>query len=75
LRGDGSGNFAGHYPYESGLYADGDVKRTSLIHINGQSHLLVAINNGPLKIIRIRSTSTENVNTQIASNFKLNQKP
>ncbi|MDN5205723.1 hypothetical protein QQ008_30365, partial [Fulvivirgaceae bacterium BMA10] len=64
LRGDGSGNFAGHYPYESGLYADGDVKRTSLIHINGQSHLLVAINNEPLKIIQLGKMNL--VNGEIA---------
>ncbi|MDN5217550.1 hypothetical protein QQ020_36090, partial [Fulvivirgaceae bacterium BMA12] len=58
---DGLGGFDAYYPYESGLYADGDVKQTSLIRIKGQPHLLLAINNKPMKIIRIgKKRLTEN---------------
>ena len=55
LKGDGTGNFTAQYPYESGLYADGDVKRTARIMIKGQPHLLLAVNDGPLKIISVNT--------------------
>ena len=74
LKGDGLGGFDAHYPYESGLYADGDVKQTSLIRIKGQPHLLLAINNEPLKVINISSTSIGIVENQIANDVELNQK-
>ncbi len=37
---------------ESGLYCPGDAKKIRGMNINGQQHLLVAVNNGQLKIFK-----------------------
>lgn len=56
LKGDGKGYFEAYYPYESGLYVDGDVKEIETIRINGIKMLLVAINNETMKFVSINST-------------------
>ena len=37
---------------ESGLYCPGDAKKIRGMNISGQQHLLVAVNNGPIKIFK-----------------------
>ncbi len=53
LEGDGNGNFSPVPYYNSGLYADGDVKDMKLIHTIDGPMLLVASNNDHTRMIKI----------------------
>ncbi len=55
LAGDGKGEFKQNYPYQSGLYIDGDVKEMSMIKVKGSKMLLVSKNNDMLQVIKINS--------------------
>lgn len=54
LAGDGKGNFQQYYPYESGLYLDGDVKELALVKGTDHTLLLCARNNEPIQFVKIK---------------------
>ena len=53
LKGDGKGEFNAVSPRESGLLMLGDVRNMRTIQVGGETHLLVAKNDGALQQIRI----------------------
>ena len=53
MKGDGKGNFEPLRNYESGFFADGDVKDMKLIHTNNGTIILVARNNDKMKAIKV----------------------
>ena len=53
LKGDGKGEFNAVTPRESGLLMLGDVRNMRTIQVGGETHLLVAKNDGALQQIRI----------------------
>ncbi len=55
LKGDGKGNFVEKYPYESGLYIEGDTKGISSLVINGTKMIVVANNNDSLQLIETKN--------------------
>ncbi len=54
LAGDGKNNFQQYYPYESGLYLDGDVKELALVKGTDHTLLLCARNNEPIQFVKIK---------------------
>ncbi|WOD43893.1 VCBS repeat-containing protein [Hwangdonia lutea] len=52
LKGNGDCTFNEVAMQESGLSLPYDVKKLKTIHINGKKHLIVGINDGPIKIIK-----------------------
>ncbi len=54
LLGDGKGNFSAVQSIDSGLWADGDARDIEPILINGKKHFIVAENNAPLKIFKLK---------------------
>lgn len=59
LKGKGSGKFESIPANKSGLFLPYDVKELRLIETTNGMCLLAACNNGPLKMIRIRTNSPE----------------
>jgi hypothetical protein len=53
LKGDGKGEFNAVSPRESGLLMLGDIRNMRTIQVGGETHLLVAKNDGALQQIRI----------------------
>jgi hypothetical protein len=55
LHGDGKGNFKSVSPVQSGLIIDGDVKDMKIISTqSGERLLLIAINNAPMKVFKMK---------------------
>ncbi|MFD1163187.1 VCBS repeat-containing protein [Hwangdonia seohaensis] len=52
LKGNGDCTFSEVAMQESGLSLPYDVKKLKTIHINGKKHMVVGINDGPIKIIK-----------------------
>jgi hypothetical protein len=59
LKGDGKGNFKAIPNYQSGLYADGDVRDMKIVEHSFGRLLLVAKNNDSLQVIRVNPISSD----------------
>jgi len=53
LLGQGNGTFVAQRSAQTGLRNQGAVRDLELLEINGQAHLIMAHNNGPLQLYRI----------------------
>lgn len=58
LRGEGNGTFTALAPHESGLFADGDVRRAVVLtNKMGNSKLVIGKNDGPVDVISIQRSA------------------
>ncbi|PKD19007.1 hypothetical protein APR41_17190 [Salegentibacter salinarum] len=55
LRGDGTGNFEGVVPAESGFFLPGDVKDMTTIQVEGREIIIAAKNNNPVQYIHLKN--------------------
>lgn len=55
LQGNGKGAFTPFYPYESGLFAKGDIKQSQQIIIDDIRHILLGANNQRLQLFQMGS--------------------
>ena len=55
MAGNGQGDFKPYYPYQSGLYLDGDIKELAIINGNNRKYILAAKNNNMLQMIMINN--------------------
>lgn len=56
MKGDGKGNFVAQNVNQSGVFLPQDIRDLQLIHIGkeGRKAVLVAVNNGPLKLLKLQ---------------------
>jgi enediyne biosynthesis protein E4 len=61
MTGDGNLNFKSVMPVESGFFVPYNVKDLQALQINGEWHIVVTVNNGPVRTFRMNTTSNDKV--------------